>query len=240
MFQESVFGLRKSIGARAVAFPAALVFHALIIASLILIPLWTTQDLPRISFVRAIFAPPLPPPLPPAAGKHGSSPVAKIKQARSAANLPSGRLIAPLVIPNEISEEPPSGFGPDNGFDGVDGGWENGVFSGVMGDIITQAVGPAEQPVVNVSVIRPPRRVKQVNPVYPEVARLARVEGVVVLEAATDIYGRVMSWKVLKSIPLLDQAAIDAVRQWVYEPMIVNGRTCGVVFNLRVNFQLGK
>jgi protein TonB len=240
MFQESVFGLRKSIGARAVAFPAALIFHALVVTALILIPLWTTQDLPRINFVRAIFAPPVPPSLPPAGRKQGSSRIARIKEAQRASTLPAGKLVAPLVIPNEISDEPPSGSRSGSGLIGIEGGWENGVFSGVMGDIITQAVGPAEKPVVSVSVNKPPRRIKQVNPVYPEVARLARVEGIVVLEAATDIYGRVVSWRVLKSIPLLDQAAIEAIRQWVYEPMIVNGRPCGVVFSLKVNFTLDK
>jgi len=64
------------------------------------------------------------------------------------------------------------------------------------------------------------------------------VEGVVIIEAQTDIYGRVQSVKVLRSIPLLDQAAIDAVRQWVYEPMVINGRPRGVIFTVTVTFKL--
>jgi protein TonB len=64
------------------------------------------------------------------------------------------------------------------------------------------------------------------------------VEGVVIIEAQTDMYGRVRDVKVLRSIPLLDQAAIDAVRQWVYEPMIINGRPRGVIFTVTVRFTL--
>ena len=63
--------------------------------------------------------------------------------------------------------------------------------------------------------------IEKVEPVYPEIARQAGVEGVVICEATTDVYGRVMRVKVLKSIPLLDQAAIDAIKQWVYEPMTI-------------------
>jgi protein TonB len=64
------------------------------------------------------------------------------------------------------------------------------------------------------------------------------VAGVVILEATTDIYGRVATVKVLRSIPLLDQSAIDAVRQWVYEPMVINGRPRGVIFTVTVRFEL--
>jgi len=80
--------------------------------------------------------------------------------------------------------------------------------------------------------------IKEVKPDYPEIARQARVEGVVIIEAQTDIYGRVQNMRVLRSIPLLDQAAEDAVRQWVYEPMIINGRPRGVIFTVTVRFTL--
>ena len=99
-------------------------------------------------------------------------------------------------------------------------------------------VGEVEAPVRAVGEIKPPKLIKKVDPVYPEIARQARVEGVVILECTTDIYGRVQNIKVLRSIPLLDQAAIDAVRQWVYEPMIINGRPRGVIFTVTVTFKL--
>jgi TonB family protein len=108
-------------------------------------------------------------------------------------------------------------------------------------EILTITTRPAilaEGPVRAIGPIQPPRLIKQVDPVYPEIARQSRVEGVVILEATTDIYGRVQSVKVLRSIPLLDQAAIDAVRQWVYEPMIIEGRPRGVVFTVTVRFTL--
>jgi len=80
--------------------------------------------------------------------------------------------------------------------------------------------------------------IKKVEPLYPEIARQARVEGVVIIEATTDMYGRVASVKLLRSIPLLDQAAVDAVRQWVYEPMVINGKPRGVIFTVTVTFKL--
>lgn len=86
--------------------------------------------------------------------------------------------------------------------------------------------------------IQPPKLIRQVEPVYPDVARKARVDGVVILEATTDIYGRVQNVKILRSIPLLDQAAVDAVRQWIYEPLIIEGEPRPVTFTVTVRFQL--
>jgi TonB family protein len=86
--------------------------------------------------------------------------------------------------------------------------------------------------------VMPPKLIKQVNPVYPEAARKAEVEGVVIMEATTDTYGRIAAVKVLRSIPLLDQAAVDALKQWVYEPMIINGHPQPVVFTVTVRFNL--
>jgi protein TonB len=99
-------------------------------------------------------------------------------------------------------------------------------------------VGEVEAPVRAIGDVKPPKLIREVQPVYPEIARQARVEGIVIVEATTDVYGRVTSVKVLRSIPLLDQAAIDAVRQWVYEPMVINGRPRPVVFTVTVRFQL--
>jgi TonB family protein len=121
---------------------------------------------------------------------------------------------------------------------GVVGGVEGGVLGGVVGGVLGGVVGEVEAPVRAIGDIKAPRLIKEVKPIYPEIARQARVEGVVILEATTDIYGRVQHVKVLKSIPLLDQSAIDAVRQWVYEPMIINDRPRGVIFTVIVPFKL--
>ncbi|MDI6844691.1 MAG: energy transducer TonB [Candidatus Saccharicenans sp.] len=81
---------------------------------------------------------------------------------------------------------------------------------------------------------------RRVEPVYPEIARQIRKEGIVILEAATDIFGRVQSVRVLRSEPFLEEAAIEAVKQWVYEPMIINGRPRSVIFSVTVVFKLQK
>jgi len=88
--------------------------------------------------------------------------------------------------------------------------------------------------------IKPPKLVKLINPVYPETARQSKVEGVVILQARTDTQGRVKDAMVLRSVPLLDQAAIDAVRQWVYEPLVIDGQAKEAVFTVTVRFALDK
>jgi TonB family protein len=109
---------------------------------------------------------------------------------------------------------------------------------GVVGGVLGGYVGEVEAPVRAEGEIGPPQLLKRVDPIYPEIARKASVEGIVILEATTDIYGHVMTIKVLRSIPLLDQAAIDAVRQWVYEPVVINGKPRGMTFTTTVTFTL--
>jgi TonB family protein len=86
--------------------------------------------------------------------------------------------------------------------------------------------------------IREPRKIADVRPVYPDVARAADVSGVVILEATIDPQGNVAGVRVLRSIPLLDQAAIDAVRQWKYAPALLNGAAVSVMMTVTVNFSL--
>jgi len=113
------------------------------------------------------------------------------------------------------------------GWGGVLGGaWSGGV-----------PLYPGEGPKPGEKVM-PPQLVREVAPVYPEIARQARVEGAVILEATTDTYGQIASVKVLRSIPLLDQAAVDALKQWVYEPMIINGKPQSVTFTVTMQFKL--
>ncbi|UCE20935.1 MAG: energy transducer TonB [Candidatus Aminicenantes bacterium] len=96
----------------------------------------------------------------------------------------------------------------------------------------------AKGAVVAIGEIRPPRLIKEVPSIYPKIAKQARVEGTVVLGVRTDAKGRVTEVKVLKSIPLLDQAAADAVRQWIYEPFISEGKATPVVFSVSITFKL--
>jgi len=93
-------------------------------------------------------------------------------------------------------------------------------------------------PVVIGGHIRPPAKLHDVKPVYPQAAQVARVQGVVIVEAIIDANGRVADVRVLRSIPLLDGAALDAVKQWQFEPMVVAGEPRAVRMTLTVNFRL--
>lgn len=84
--------------------------------------------------------------------------------------------------------------------------------------------------------IRPPIRIKEVAPIYPAIAQSARVQGDVVIEATIDEEGNVADARVVKSVPLLDQAALEAVRQWHYQPTLLNGVPTAVVMTLTVKF----
>jgi protein TonB len=87
--------------------------------------------------------------------------------------------------------------------------------------------------------IKEPRKLKQVNPAYPEIAKSARVQGVVIMECTIGPEGKVTDVKVLRGIPLLDAAAVDAVRQWEYTPTLLNGVPVPVIMTVTVNFRLG-
>jgi protein TonB len=242
-FKDSFFRNDPSNKRKALAFPIAFFVHAIFVVTLVVIPLLSTSELPTIEVISAFLAPPVsapPPPPPPPAKKRTSSVKTRIKPVQASAAVEPGRLVAPVEIPDQIQEETLSDIGVDGGVEGgVEGGVVGGVIGGVVGGVLGGAISSEiEAPVRAIGEIREPKLVKQVAPVYPEIARQARVEGTVIVEATTDIYGRVQNTKVLRSIPLLDQAAIDAVRQWVYEPMIINGRPRGVIFSVTVKFQL--
>jgi protein TonB len=86
--------------------------------------------------------------------------------------------------------------------------------------------------------VEAPRKLRHVAPVYPELARQARVQGTVTLECAIDPHGRVAQARVLSGSPLLDAAALDAVRQWVYTPTRLNGIPVAVILTVTVRFEL--
>jgi protein TonB len=120
----------------------------------------------------------------------------------------------------------PQDFGADLG----------GVIDAPLPPAIPVAQPPAPVRAAELPVV--PRKVVDVHPVYPEVARAARVEGTVILEAVLDTGGRVTQLRVLRSVPLLDQAALDAVRQWRYSPSVYYGRAVSVLMTITVRFTL--
>lgn len=110
-----------------------------------------------------------------------------------------------------------------------------GITSSVEFRAGAAAAGP--QPVRVGGTIPTPAKIHHVDPVPPELARQARVRGVVIVEAIIDVDGSVKQARVLRSIPLLDEAALEAVRQWRFEPTQLNGQPVPVIMTLTVNFQ---
>jgi len=86
--------------------------------------------------------------------------------------------------------------------------------------------------------IKQPMKIKDVKPVYPPEAQANRVQGVVIIETIIDPDGLVVDARILRSIPLLDEAALDAVRQWKFTPTLMNGAPTAVVMTVTVNFML--
>jgi TonB family protein len=88
--------------------------------------------------------------------------------------------------------------------------------------------------------IKPPAKIRDVKPVYPPIAMESKVQGVVVIEITIDTAGNVMTAKILRGQPLLDQAALDAVQQWQFQPTLLNGTPVPVIMTATVNFSLAQ
>jgi protein TonB len=99
-------------------------------------------------------------------------------------------------------------------------------------------VAPTPAPVRVGGHVRPPEKVRDAAPLYPAIAQAARVEGVVVIEATIGVDGRVEQARVLRSVPLLDQAALAAVQEWTYTPTTLNGVPVPVIMTVTVHFKL--
>jgi protein TonB len=225
---------------RGVALPASVALHAAAALAVVIAPLLLADALPqpdagvRAFFSEPIAAPPPPPPPPPPAAR--SAVAARVVPKAPAT--PAG-FVAPIEVPTEIR--------PEEGLDlgGVEGGVVGGVEGGVPGGVVGGVVGglpdaPPPPPVKPVRVggdIREPRKVKDVAPVYPAVAVHARVEGIVIIEATIDPRGRVVNATVLRSLPVFDEAALAAVKEWVYTPTLLNGTPTPVIMTVTVKFR---
>jgi protein TonB len=243
MFQDALFLPRTDWRTQAVAIPLAALIHAVALTLLIVGPLLRVGDLPTVDVSDVIVVPALPAtPLPPPKGravKAGAAP--RLKRPAPVAGGEAWRFI-PVVIPDGIVEE---GFGSGGAPEGIPGGVDYGAGEGLpanlLGAGLYELVGkPEDYPVRAVGDVKPPRLIRRVEPRYPEIALHANIHGVVILEAMTDIHGRVIDVRVLRSIPLLDEAVVEAVRQWIYEPLLVNGRPRPVTFTVTVRFELTK
>ena len=212
-------------------------FQTGVIALLIVIPLLATDVMPEPPEVMMAFmAPPPPPPPPPPPAPAAVRPTKPLESAKAQIPrpLPTSDFVAPVAVPTEISAED---------FDAafVTGAVDTGVLSGALGGVEGGMPGaPAEEPVRVGGEVQPPKKVKDVRPEYPMTAKSARVEGTVILEAVIDSRGMVADVRVLKSIPLLDEAAVEAVKQWRYQATLLNGEAVPVVMTVTVNFGLEK
>ena len=152
--------------------------------------------------------------------------------------------VAPTTAPLTISKAPDvlPEYGPTRSVDTVSGiapSGDGSIGFGVEAPRVLVSPPPQKAGPVRVADLPvAPRKVVDVRPVYPDIARMAQKEGTVVMEAVLDPTGRVTQLRVIQSVPLLDQAAIDAVRQWRYTPSTLGGHPVSVLMSITITFKL--
>jgi periplasmic protein TonB len=223
---------------RGVTLAVSIALHSILIAAVILVPLFFYDSLPapdeaiRAFFVTpAVAAPPPPPPPPPAAGVRPAPRAPVDPQPEEPA-----KFVAPLETPAEIKPEEGISLGVEGGVPGgVEGGVPGGVVGGIVGGL-PQEVPPPPKAVRVGGHIKTPQLLKKVDPVYPELAKQARVSALIILEATVDDAGRVREVTILRGSPIFDEAAVEAVKHWVYRPLLLNGIPTPFVLSITVKF----
>src|ERR1700730_6039858 len=219
----------------------SVMFQIGLLMVMILIPLIFTEALPKQQLMTFLVAPPPPPPPPPPA----AAPVKIVKQIQT--DIINGQLRTPTKIPQKVEmikeDEAPPPVSTGNVIGGVPGGVPGGQMGGVLGGIISST------PVAVPKVATPQRvRVSQgvtqglvirrVQPNYPPLARQARIQGTVLLQAEISKDGTIQNLRLISGHPMLAPAAIEAVKQWKYKPYILNGEPVEVETQITVNFTL--
>jgi protein TonB len=217
--------------------PVSIGIHAVVFLLIVIVPLLMSEEIPdpttvvKAFFVEPAAPPPPPPPPPPPAPKAVQRPQTPPRPVEQ-----NPTFTAPVDVPEEIR--------PEEGIDlGIEGGVPGGVEGGVPGGVVGGVVGglpdaPITQAVRVGGNIKEPKKLRDVKPVYPDIAKQARVQGIVILECTISPQGKVTDVKILRGIPLLDQAATDAVKMWVYTPTLLNGVPVPVIMTVTVNFTL--
>ncbi len=240
---------RFKIGSRTLDVAIAVLLHVVVIAGPILAGLYFTDtiNIKQFAAMMLIAPPPPPPPPPPASAVIKAAPVHRTF-------MDAGKLLAPTVIPKEIAQIKEAPLPPDS-FDGVaggvpggvPGGQMGGVLGGVIGGVLNTAARPVAPPVAKSSGpmrvggrVRPPKPIVQVRPDYPVLARQARIQGQVQIDAVLDEQGNVVEMKVVSGPPLLYQAAEDALKKWKYEPTYLNDQPIAVQMIVTITFALGQ
>ena len=234
---------------------ASVAHGAAIVAGVIVLTLSQGIALPRPQEASKLMAvliaapPPPPPPAPAAAAPEPAAPASARTEPRPelapTAPPPQVALAFPETLPEEMAPEivlpaPPSlSVGLGSGL-GAGSGSGSGSGFGVEGGVGfgTGMSEPGIEPVRVGAGVEAPKLVHRAEPAYPPDAVAARVEGTVVVEATVDERGQVLEVRVLRSIESLDQAAIDAVMQWRYSPLLVSGQPSRFVITVNVSFHL--
>jgi protein TonB len=211
-----------------------------LICILILIPLIYTDALPKGNLMTFLVAPPPPPPPPP-------PPQAAVKVVKIQSEVINGQLRTPTKIPNKVQmikeEEAPPDLGAGGVPGGVPGGIPGGSTGGVMGGILSSANAAVPkvatpQRVRVSSGVSTGLLIKKVTPNYPQLAKQARIQGSVVLQAEISKEGTIQNLQLISGHPMLAPAAIEAVKQWRYKPYLLNGEPVAVETQVVVNFSL--
>jgi protein TonB len=211
-----------------------------LIGVLILIPLIYTDALPKTQLMTFLVAPPPPPPPPP-------PPAAAVKVVKVQSEVINGQLRTPTKIPQKVQmikeEEAPPDLGTGGVSGGVPGGIPGGSTGGVMGGILSST------PVAVPKVATPQRvrvstgvatglLIRKVQPSYPPLAKAARIQGHVLLQAEISKDGTIQNLQLISGHPMLAPAAIEAVKQWRYKPYLLNGEPVAVETQVDVIFSL--
>lgn len=216
--------------------PVSIAAHLVAFAAFLLVPLAGGVEAPTpwpLSAAREfITAAPAPPP-----------------QQVNVLRASSGRTAAaPITAADHIEppgDEPPAVHGSDPPGDARTG-FEVGLPDGLRLDTFMPPAAPIVVPTPQVprayrpgGDIREPRKIRDAPVVYPDIARAAKIEGIVILEATIDERGVVTDARVLRSVPTLDQAALTALKQWRYTPTLLNGVPVRVLMTVTFRFSLG-
>lgn len=226
--------------------------HAVVLIVVVAVPLlYVTDTLPSPPDILTFVVPVSEPPPPPPAAAPAPRPVSATRPKPSPVPEPK-----PLIAQQPAPVELPSAIRPDSdlplptggstraneqgAFAGVPGGVVGGFAGGTVGGLGHQPPTAAPPPPIRVGgQIAPPTLTRKVEPKYPPLAVAASVEGTVILEATVDRRGHVAGVEVLRSHPLLATAAVDAVKQWQYKPLMLNGSPQPFVLTVTVSFSLG-
>jgi protein TonB len=211
-----------------------------LIGVLILIPLIYTDALPKTQLMTFLVAPPPPPPPPPPPA------AAPVRVVRAVSEMVNNQLRTPTRIPDKIQmikeEEAPPDLGAGGVPGGVPGGIPGGAAGGVIGGIVSSTANIPRQVIpqrVRVSTgVATGLLIRKVTPNYPQLAKQARIQGTVVLQAEISKDGTIQNLQLISGHPMLAPAAIEAVKQWRYKPYLLNGEPVAVETQVVVNFSL--